>query len=138
MYDLTSRLTTQWYIQVCSVLRFCQTWLGQGTSDEAITLAGYSVYSAEECGKTRGGGTAILVKHSWSTNKSVISQSCSENVEYITVKRRPFYLPRELQCIILILVALMLLSPRHILVNVTTLLSCYNPPTSRSSKQDPA
>ncbi len=103
--DLISRLATQRYIQDCSVLCFCETWLDQRTPDEAITPAGYSVYradrSAADSGKTRGGGTAILIKQSWSTDNTVISQSCSEDVEFITVKCRPFYLPRELQCIIL-------------------------------------
>ncbi len=51
--------------------------------------------------KTHGGGIAILVKQSWSTDNTVISQSCSEDVEYITLKCRPFYLPRELQYVVL-------------------------------------
>lgn len=105
MDELFCRMATQRYFKDCSVLCFCETWLGQRTPDEAITPAGYTVYRADrsetECGKTRGGGTAILVKQSWSTDNMVISQSCSENVEYITVKCRPFYLPRELQCVIL-------------------------------------
>lgn len=29
----------------------------------------------------------------------IISRSCSENVEYLTLRWRPFYLPREPQCI---------------------------------------
>ena len=43
---------------------------------------------------------AILVKQSWCMHCRIISKSCSENVEYLTVRLRPFYLPRELQCII--------------------------------------
>ena len=43
----------------------------------------------------------IYVKQSWCTDTKVISQSCSEDLEYITLKCRPLFLPRELQFIIL-------------------------------------
>ncbi|XP_032872293.1 NACHT, LRR and PYD domains-containing protein 12-like [Amblyraja radiata] len=91
-------------LQDCSMLCFCETWLGERTPDEAITPDGYTAFredrSAADSGKTRGGGTAVLVKQTWCTDCKLISKSCSENVEDLTVKLRPFYLPRELQCII--------------------------------------
>ena len=78
---------------------------GEKSPDEAVTLDGYTVFrgdrSARDSGKTRGDGTAIYVKQSWCKDCRIISKSCSENVEYLTVRLRPFYLPRELRCIIL-------------------------------------
>ncbi|XP_068569872.1 uncharacterized protein [Cebidichthys violaceus] len=105
MDELLCRIATQRYIQDCSVLCFCETWLGETTPDEVITPGGYKAFRADrkaaDCGKTRGGGTAIFVKQSWCTDTKVISQSCSEDVEYITLRCKPFYLPRRLQSIIL-------------------------------------
>jgi hypothetical protein len=83
---------------------FLRDMAGEKSPDEAVTLDGYTVFrgdrSARDSGKTRGGGTAIYVKQSWCKDCRIISKSCSENVEYLTVRLRPFYLPRELQCII--------------------------------------
>lgn len=51
-------------------------------------------------GKTHRGETTALIKQSLCTNSTIISKSCTENVKYLTLKQWPFYLPRELQCII--------------------------------------
>ncbi|XP_073720820.1 uncharacterized protein [Misgurnus anguillicaudatus] len=108
MDELRVRISTQRDIQDCSMLCFCETWLGKRTPDEAITPDGYTAFredrSAVDSGKTRGGGTAVLVKQTWCTDCKLISKSCSENVEFLTLKLRPFYLPRELQCIIVTVV----------------------------------
>ncbi|XP_031697296.1 uncharacterized protein LOC116379479, partial [Anarrhichthys ocellatus] len=72
MDELLCRIATQRYIQDCSVLCFCETWLGETTPDEVITPGGYKAFRADrkaaDCGKTRGGGTAIFVKLSWCTD----------------------------------------------------------------------
>lgn len=102
--ELHARISMQKDIRDCSILCFCETWLGERTPDEAMTPDGYTVFREDRCavesGKTRGGGTAALVKKSWCTDSKIISTSCSEHVEYLTLRLRPFYLPRELQCII--------------------------------------
>ncbi|KAK7879987.1 hypothetical protein WMY93_033334 [Mugilogobius chulae] len=68
MDELLTRISTQRDIRDCSMLCFCETWLGEKTPDAAVTPDGYSVYrgdrSAVESGKTRGGGTLALVKQS--------------------------------------------------------------------------
>lgn len=72
MDELHARISLQKDIQDCSILCFCETWLGESTPDEAITLAGYMVFredrGAVESRKTRGRGTATLVKQSWYTD----------------------------------------------------------------------
>ncbi|KAI2645121.1 hypothetical protein H4Q32_027825 [Labeo rohita] len=102
MDELHARISMQKEVQECSILCFCETWLGERTPDVALTPDGYTVFradrSAEDSGKTHGGGTAALVKKSWCTDCKITSKSCSENVEFLTLK--VFYLPRELQCII--------------------------------------
>lgn len=46
MDNIFCRIATQKYIQDCTILCFCKTWLQLQTPDEAITPAGYSVYRA--------------------------------------------------------------------------------------------
>ncbi|CAM4331524.1 unnamed protein product [Leuciscus chuanchicus] len=64
MDELRVQISTQRDLQDCSMLCFCETWLGERTPDEAITLDGYTAFredrSAVDSGKTRGGGTAVL------------------------------------------------------------------------------
>lgn len=84
MDELHARISKQRYVQDCSMLCFCETWLGDKTPDESITPEGYMVYRANcnavDCGKTRGGGTAIFVNQSWCTDSKVISQYCCETI----------------------------------------------------------
>lgn len=77
MDELHVWIPMQRYSQDCSMLCFCQMWLGDTTPDESITPEGYMVFRADlkavECGKTHGRGTAIFVKQSWCTDSKVIS-----------------------------------------------------------------
>lgn len=50
---------------------------------------------AEDSGKTRGGGLCIYVNKAWCTDTVIIESHCSANLEYLMVKCRLFYLPRE-------------------------------------------
>lgn len=90
---------------------YCETWLGERTPDEAITPDGYTVFREDHCtadsGKTNG-GTAALVKQTWCIDWKMISKSCSEDVEYLTLKLSPFYLPRLVSMKIHILMPLLL------------------------------
>ena len=46
--------------------------------------------------KTRGGGVCFMTNDLWCTNTEVISQFCSQDLECLTIKCHPHYLPREL------------------------------------------
>ena len=65
----------------------------------------HSLQSRPQCSglwqKSRRRSCDICQSSPWCTDTQVISQSCSEDVEYINLKCRPLFLPRELQCIIL-------------------------------------
>ncbi|KAK0146756.1 hypothetical protein N1851_013962 [Merluccius polli] len=93
MDELHARISMQKDIQDCTLLCFCETWLGERTPDEAVTPDGYTVFRGDRSARESGGGMAILVKQSWCTDRRIISKSCSENVEYLTVRLRQFYLP---------------------------------------------
>lgn len=68
MNELHARISMQKNIRDCSILCLCETWLGERTPDEAVTPGGYTLVREDrsaDSGKTRGGGTAVLVKQSW-------------------------------------------------------------------------
>ncbi len=41
------------------------------------------------------GGLCVYVNNSWCTNTVTVDRHCSPDLEYVTVKCRPIYLPRE-------------------------------------------
>ncbi|XP_024121111.1 uncharacterized protein LOC112142095 [Oryzias melastigma] len=82
---------------VCALL-ITETWLQHSVPDSAIELAGYTALRRDrtaDSGKSRGGGVCVYVNNSWCTNTVTIDSQCSPDIEYLTVKCRPFYLPRE-------------------------------------------
>lgn len=44
MNELHAQISTQWYLQDCYMLCFCETWLGGKTTEESITPKGYTVF----------------------------------------------------------------------------------------------
>ncbi|KAL0147888.1 hypothetical protein M9458_056809, partial [Cirrhinus mrigala] len=83
----------------CNVMIFTETWLNSDISDNAIALAEHNTFRADrmadDSGKTRGGGLCIYVNKAWCTNSVIIGKHCSANLEFLMVKCRLFYLPRE-------------------------------------------
>uniref|UniRef100_A0A3B4TE14 Reverse transcriptase domain-containing protein n=1 Tax=Seriola dumerili TaxID=41447 RepID=A0A3B4TE14_SERDU len=76
-----------------------ETWLNSSVPDSFLELAGRYMLradrTADDSGKTRGGGLSIYVNKAWCTDTSIIESHCSPDLEYLMVKSRPFYLPRE-------------------------------------------
>ncbi|KAL0200139.1 hypothetical protein M9458_003326, partial [Cirrhinus mrigala] len=83
----------------CNVMIFTETWLNSDISDNAIALAEHHTFradrTADDSGKTRGGGLCIYVNKAWCTNSVILGRHCSADLEFLMVKCRPFYLPRE-------------------------------------------
>ncbi|KAI0215660.1 hypothetical protein LSAT2_032285 [Lamellibrachia satsuma] len=57
--------------------------------------------SSELSGKERGGGICFLVNHRWCNDSTIMSSSCSPELESLTVNCKPFYSPREFSSVIL-------------------------------------
>lgn len=55
-----------------------------------------------EGGKTRGGGVCAYIRDAWCQDATVVSKHCSPLAEFMIVKCRPFYLPRETSSILLV------------------------------------
>ncbi|KAI4888729.1 hypothetical protein NFI96_004606 [Prochilodus magdalenae] len=98
--------TTQRESRDCCVFVFTETWLSDRVPDAAIQLDGLASFRADRdsalCGKTRGGGLCVYINTEWCKNSVLVSSYCSPLVEFMVVRCRPFYLPREFTAVLII------------------------------------
>ncbi|KAK0141960.1 RNA-directed DNA polymerase from mobile element jockey [Merluccius polli] len=91
-------------VRNCCVSVFTETWLSENIADAGVQLEGLILHRADRVasltGKQRGGGLAVYINKSWCQDSVVVSTLCSSNIEFMTVKCRPFYTPRELTAVI--------------------------------------
>lgn len=81
-----------------------ETWLKPAIPAEAIQVAGRVAHRADrtaESGKNRGGGLCVYTNDNWCTNAVITDTYCSPDLEYLTVKCRPFYLPLEFTVVVI-------------------------------------
>ncbi|KAI2646667.1 hypothetical protein H4Q32_027929 [Labeo rohita] len=92
----------------CYVFVFTETWLNNNIPDSAIQMHGLTCYRADRdtalSGKTRGGGLCVYINKGWCNNAVVVTKHYSSLVEFMFVKCRPFYLPREFTAIVIVAV----------------------------------
>lgn len=48
-----------------------------------------------DSGKSKGKGVCLYVNRSWCSDAVITKSHCSADIEYIFIKCRPFYVPRE-------------------------------------------
>ncbi|KAI4877181.1 hypothetical protein NFI96_007309, partial [Prochilodus magdalenae] len=87
----------------CNLMFFTETWLNSDVANSVVELEGRALFradrSAAATGKTRGGGNCIYVNKAWCTDSVVMVTHCSADLEFLIIKCRPFYLPREFNCV---------------------------------------
>ena len=101
--ELHARIEFQRDIANCCVLAFTETWLDPMVPDSAVTPTGFSIYRQDrtsESGKKRGGGVCLMVNSRWGSDVAALSAHCSPDLELLSIKVRPFYLPREFSSVI--------------------------------------
>lgn len=105
---LRLELTTRKEIGECCVLIFTETWLNADVPDSAIDMEGLTTFRADRSsvlsGKTRGGRVCMYVNNHWCSNPTTVFSHCSPDIEFLVIKCRPFYLPREINMIFIIAV----------------------------------
>ena len=93
-----------------SVLCFIETWLSDSIPSSAVTPPEFSIVRADRdinlSNKQKGGGLCLFINEKWCTNYFVVSKFCSPKLEYLVVRCKPFYLPREISCVNFVLVYL--------------------------------
>ncbi|XP_054650702.1 uncharacterized protein LOC129191401 [Dunckerocampus dactyliophorus] len=98
MDELRARITAQREIRECCVLTFTETWLTGDIPDSAIQLESFAAYRGDRTlasGKHRGGGVCVYVNKRWCTDVQTMEKHCSQDIELLMVKCRPFYLPHK-------------------------------------------
>ena len=97
MDEMRLRVATK-SINSCAIL-ITESWLTASIPDASIELPGYTTHrqdrNKESTGKSRGGGVVIYLNNNWTSDSKLVSSHCSQDLEYITVKCRPFHLARE-------------------------------------------
>ncbi|KAI4894227.1 hypothetical protein NFI96_006080 [Prochilodus magdalenae] len=87
----------------CNLMFFTETWLNSDVANSVVELGGRALFradrSAAATGKTRAGGNCIYVNKAWCTDSVVMVTHCSADLEFLIIKCRPFYLPREFNCV---------------------------------------
>ena len=83
MDELNLQIATNNRVKDSCILLITETWLHSSISDAAIKLADRTAHRPDR------------------TSDSTISSHCSPDLEYVTVKCRPFYLPREFNVVII-------------------------------------
>ena len=101
----TTPLTT---IRETSLICLTETWLQEDKdSDSAFMLEGFTLKRGDrtvDSGKSSGGGVCAYINNRWCSDVSMHDKRCNENIEYIVLSLRPFYLPREFNKIYVIVV----------------------------------
>ncbi len=75
----------------------CQTAPFSSTSYHAIERTEFSSRKV----RPRGGGLCVYINDAWCRDAVVVCKHCSPLVEFMIIKCRPFYLPREYTAIML-------------------------------------
>ncbi len=87
---------------------FTETWLNDNILDSAIQLNRLTCCRSDRdttlSGKSRGGGLCVYINKEWCNNTAVVSKHCSSLVEFMFVKCRLFYMPREFTAIVIVAV----------------------------------
>ncbi|XP_072771248.1 uncharacterized protein [Nerophis lumbriciformis] len=104
MDDLELQLAGNRYVWDCCAMIITETWLHPEIPDASMQLAGRTLLRRDrtkDSGKSRGGGLCIYAHENWCNNGTITKQHCCPDVEYMSVRCRPFFLPRELSVVII-------------------------------------
>ena len=89
-----------------NILCFKESWLSWDMLPESVQPPGFSMYRTNRykhlSAKRKGGGVCFMNNESWCKHNSIqeLKSFCSPNLEFLTIKCCPYYLPRELSSVI--------------------------------------
>lgn len=69
-----------------------------------MSLECYSLFQADrtaDSGKRGGGGVCVYINNAWCRDAQMVQRHCSLDLEFLLLKCRPFYLPREFTAVFL-------------------------------------
>ncbi len=90
--------------RTAGILVIPDTWLNPAIPEEAIRLTGHVAQWTDrtaDFGKSGGGGLCVYTNNSYCTNTVITDTYCSPDLEYLSVRCHPFFLPREFTFIVI-------------------------------------
>eukprot|EP00061_Rhincodon_typus_P005869 g25897.t1 len=104
MDELRSRLTYERELRDCCVLCFTGIWIPPVIPNCDLQADGFSIHLMDcmvSSGKAKGGGVCFLINISWCLYIATLASHCSSDLEYLTIRCYPCYLPQEFTSTIL-------------------------------------
>lgn len=80
-----------------AIIGLTETWLQGNDPDSTYEIDGFKLVRSDRRGlvKQKGGGVGLYINERWCSQVTIKETYCSEDIEYLVVSCRPFYLPRE-------------------------------------------
>ena len=81
-----------------AVIGFSETWLVEIATYTEINLPGFTYIRGARTsasGKRNGGGVCFFINERWCNNATASAKVCLQDIEFLAVSVRPFYLPLE-------------------------------------------
>lgn len=107
LYYIKLKQAKQWEMRDCCVFIFIETWLQDNIADVAIQLDRLTSFRTNKDVSLSGTKCLCLcgnVNRDWCTNATVATRHCFPLIKVLTAKCRPFYLPREHSCVMVVAV----------------------------------
>jgi hypothetical protein len=107
--ELEARITTHSLLKNTCLIAITETWLTSNVTDSQLTISDDYIpirqdRQIEKTGKSKGGGLLIYLNKLWCNSYKVVSSHCEPNLEMMGVLLRPFWTPREIASIVVLLV----------------------------------
>lgn len=101
--ELCARLENDKDIINSQVICFTEKWLADYHTDDSFKPIGFSFFRNDRyrniTQKDDGGGVCLFINDKWCTHVKFLSKVCTKNLECLSLKCQPFYLPREFSLI---------------------------------------
>ena len=87
-----------------AIIALSETWLQDRDADSTVELDNFTLTRSDRRNleRQRGGGLAVYVNDSWCTEVNIKESFCNDDIEYLVISCRPFYLPREFSNVLII------------------------------------
>lgn len=105
--ELEALLTTK-LLQNCCLIAITESWLSENFLDSQIALEDYFSIRADrdviKTNKSIAGGLLLYINKNWCDSYNIISTHSSQYLETMAINLRPFWTPREISSITVLLI----------------------------------
>ena len=87
-----------------AIIALSETWLQERDADSTVELDQFTLTRSDRrhLDRQRGGGLAVYVNERWCKQVNIKESFCNDDIEYLVISCRPFYLPREFSNVLII------------------------------------